>query len=111
MLGYVRPPAYAFWPYRRDHEAGAIGPRLFEHVCKMGSEGIISKHRERGYRAGRSAHWIKVKTRSRRQWFAQWKSIGLGERPKDNAGLSRRRIKCRPSIAGTIFWSLDSCGS
>jgi ATP-dependent DNA ligase len=30
----------------------------------MGLEGIVSKHRERGYRAGRSAHWIKVKNRT-----------------------------------------------
>jgi bifunctional non-homologous end joining protein LigD len=27
----------------------------------MGLEGIVSKHRERDYGAGRSAHWIKVK--------------------------------------------------
>ena len=26
-----------------DHEAGAIGPRLFERACKMGLEGIGSK--------------------------------------------------------------------
>ena len=32
-----------------DHEAGAIGPRLFEQACKMGLEGI------------RYAFWIKVK--------------------------------------------------
>jgi bifunctional non-homologous end joining protein LigD len=44
-----------------EHEAGAIGPRLFEQACKMGLEGIVSKHRERGYRAGRSPHWIKIK--------------------------------------------------
>jgi bifunctional non-homologous end joining protein LigD len=44
-----------------EHEAGAIGPRLFQQACKMGLEGIVSKHRERGYRAGRSPHWIKVK--------------------------------------------------
>jgi bifunctional non-homologous end joining protein LigD len=44
-----------------EHEADAIGPRLFEQACKMGLEGIVSKHRERGYRAGRSPHWIKVK--------------------------------------------------
>jgi bifunctional non-homologous end joining protein LigD len=44
-----------------DHEAGAIGPRLFEQACKMGLEGIVSKHRERGYRGGRSPHRIKVK--------------------------------------------------
>jgi bifunctional non-homologous end joining protein LigD len=44
-----------------DHEAGAIGPRLFEQACKMGLEGIVSKHRDRTYKAGRSPHWIKGK--------------------------------------------------
>jgi bifunctional non-homologous end joining protein LigD len=44
-----------------DHEAGAIGPCLFEQACKMGLEGIVSKHRERSYKAGSSRHWIKVK--------------------------------------------------
>jgi bifunctional non-homologous end joining protein LigD len=42
-------------------KAGAIGPRLFDQACQMGLEGIVSKHRERGYKAGRSQHWIKVK--------------------------------------------------
>jgi bifunctional non-homologous end joining protein LigD len=43
-----------------EHEVGATGPRLFEQACKMGLEGIISKHRERGYKAGPCRDWIKV---------------------------------------------------
>jgi ATP-dependent DNA ligase len=43
---------------------GEIGPAMFEHACKLGLEGIVSKHRYRGYRAGPCAHWIKVKNRS-----------------------------------------------
>jgi hypothetical protein len=31
---------------------GEIGP-VFEHACKLGLEGIVSKHRDRAYRAGR----------------------------------------------------------
>jgi bifunctional non-homologous end joining protein LigD len=27
----------------------------------MGLEGLVSKHRDRPYRPGRSPHWIKVK--------------------------------------------------
>jgi len=47
-----------------DPEEGPIGPRLFEQACKMGLEGIVSKHRERTYKAGRSTdYWIKVKKR------------------------------------------------
>ena len=40
---------------------GKIGPDLFDAACRMGLEGIVSKHRERPYRAGRCDHWQKVK--------------------------------------------------
>ncbi|MBR1193258.1 RNA ligase family protein [Bradyrhizobium sp. AUGA SZCCT0160] len=43
-------------------EAGEIGPGLFEAACRMGLEGLVSKHRERRYRP-RSCDWIKVKNR------------------------------------------------
>ena len=41
--------------------AGEIGPAMFKHACKLGLEGIVSKYRDRAYRAGRCSHWIKVK--------------------------------------------------
>ena len=44
-------------------EQGDIGPDLFRHACLMGLEGLVSKHRESVYRAGRSDRWIKVKNR------------------------------------------------
>jgi bifunctional non-homologous end joining protein LigD len=47
-----------------DFEQGEIGPDLFRHACLMGLEGIVSKHKDRPYRAGRSKHWIKVKNRT-----------------------------------------------
>jgi ATP-dependent DNA ligase len=45
-------------------EQGEIGPALFEQACKMGLEGLVSKHRARSYRAGNCKHWIKVKNRA-----------------------------------------------
>jgi bifunctional non-homologous end joining protein LigD len=42
-------------------EQGEIGPDLFRKVCEFGWEGIVSKRRERAYRAGSSSNWIKVK--------------------------------------------------
>ncbi|WP_315729839.1 RNA ligase family protein [Bradyrhizobium sp. SZCCHNRI2010] len=44
-------------------ESGAIGPGLFRMACRMGLEGMVSKHRERLYRP-RTCDWIKVKNRS-----------------------------------------------
>jgi bifunctional non-homologous end joining protein LigD len=44
-------------------ERGEIGPDLFRAARRMGLEGLVPKPRDRPYQAGRSKHWIKVKTR------------------------------------------------
>src|SRR5262249_1480115 len=44
-------------------ERGEIGPELFRAACRMGLEGLVSKHRDRPYQAGRSRYWVKVKNR------------------------------------------------
>ena len=46
-----------------DFQQGEIGQDLFRHACLMGLEGLVSKHRDRPYRTGRSPRWIKVKNR------------------------------------------------
>ncbi len=38
-------------------EQGEIGPDLFRAACKMGLEGLVSKHQDRPYRSGRQKHW------------------------------------------------------
>lgn len=43
-------------------EPGEIGLSLFEAACRMGLEGLVSKHRERRYRP-RTCDWVKVKNR------------------------------------------------
>ena len=42
-------------------ELGEIGPDLFRAACNMELEGLVSKHRDQPYRAGRSPYWVKVK--------------------------------------------------
>ena len=44
-------------------EQGEIGPDLFRAACRLGLEGLVSKHRDRPYQAGRSKHWVKIKNR------------------------------------------------
>jgi bifunctional non-homologous end joining protein LigD len=44
-----------------DFEQGEIGPDLFRKACEFGLEGLVSKHRDRAYRPGRSPNWLKVK--------------------------------------------------
>ena len=37
------------------------GPVVFEHACRLGCEGIVSKRRGSRYAAGRSPNWLEVK--------------------------------------------------
>jgi bifunctional non-homologous end joining protein LigD len=44
-----------------EHLDEEDGPLVFEHACKLGLEGIVSKRRDSPYASGRSPHWIKSK--------------------------------------------------
>jgi bifunctional non-homologous end joining protein LigD len=44
-----------------EHMEHDDGPLVFEHACKLGLEGIVSKRRDSLYSSGRSPHWIKSK--------------------------------------------------
>jgi bifunctional non-homologous end joining protein LigD len=46
---------------RLNEHLEADGPDVFHHACKLGLEGIVSKHGESRYHSGRSRHWIKSK--------------------------------------------------
>jgi bifunctional non-homologous end joining protein LigD len=46
-----------------DFERGEIGLDLFRAACRMGLEGMVSKHWDRPYRGGRQKYCIKVKNR------------------------------------------------
>ena len=37
------------------------GEIVFEHACKLGCEGIVSKRLGSTYRSGRSPLWLKIK--------------------------------------------------
>jgi hypothetical protein len=40
---------------------GGDGAVIYKHACALGCGGIVSKRLGSPYRAGRSAHWLKVK--------------------------------------------------
>jgi hypothetical protein len=44
-----------------EHLDEEDGPLVFEHACKLGLEGIVSKRRDSAYSSGRSPDWIKSK--------------------------------------------------
>jgi ATP-dependent DNA ligase len=49
--------------FAATYERGEIGPELFGAACKMGLEGIVSKHLARRYK-WRTCDWVKVKNRA-----------------------------------------------
>ena len=52
------------------------GPKVFDHVCQMGLEGIVSKRVDARYRSGMSTTWLKSKnaesTAMRREREEYW---------------------------------------
>jgi ATP-dependent DNA ligase len=79
-----RPPAGAQWLHeikfdgyrlvvapsivRYSEHFDEDGNRLFQHVCRLGLEGVISKVRNAPYRSGRSKDWIKAKCANRQEF-------------------------------------------
>jgi bifunctional non-homologous end joining protein LigD len=44
-----------------EHLEHDCGSTVFQHACKMGLEGIVSKRLGSRYRSGRSLDWLKMK--------------------------------------------------
>ncbi len=53
----LRPPTTV----RLSEHLESDGERVFEHACKIGAEGIISKRADGVYVKGRSSAWLKIK--------------------------------------------------
>ncbi len=49
-----------------DHVVGG-GARVFEHACRKGFEGIVSKRRDQPYLPGRGHAWLKIKCVQRQE--------------------------------------------
>ena len=48
-------------PIRYVHHFEGKGEALFDEVCQLGLEGIMSKRRASHYRSGRTTDWLKIK--------------------------------------------------
>ena len=46
---------------QQGQEIEGDGPTVFEHACRLGAEGTISKRRNSPYRSGRIDAWRKIK--------------------------------------------------
>jgi len=60
----------------------ATGDEVFQRASEMGVEGVVSKQRNRPYRSGRSAEWVKSKCQARQEFvivgFTHLKKGGPG---------------------------------
>jgi bifunctional non-homologous end joining protein LigD len=71
-------------PLRYSEHLAQDGPVMFEHACRLGLEGILSKRADLPYRPGRGDHWIKTKSILRQEFVivgyipstAETKSVG-----------------------------------
>jgi hypothetical protein len=72
LIGKAKRRAIRF----NEHLTGD-GPTVFEHVCRMGLEGIVSKRVDAPYRSGPSKTWVKTKNPEsaavRREQEEQWR--------------------------------------
>ena len=50
-----------------DHVVGS-GQSMFDHACRLGLEGIVSKRRDASYRSGRHGEWAKSKCLNREEF-------------------------------------------
>ena len=72
LIGRAKRRAIRF----NEHLTGD-GPTVFEHVCRMGLEGIVSKRMDAPYRSGPSKTWLKSKNPAseavRREREEEWR--------------------------------------
>jgi bifunctional non-homologous end joining protein LigD len=68
-----------------EHLEHDCGQTVFQHACKMGAEGIVSKRLGSRYRSGRSLEWLKFKNPAapavRREVEEDWGRSGGDENP------------------------------
>jgi bifunctional non-homologous end joining protein LigD len=71
---------------------------MFEHACKVGLEGVVSKVRDSAYPAGRSNDWVK-KTCAQRETLtiagfaldgSKWDGLYVGRRVRKTQAFAKR---------------------
>jgi bifunctional non-homologous end joining protein LigD len=63
------------------------GGRVFEHACRLGLEGVVSKRRDAPYRSGVQGNWVKVKCKATDSYPIVAFVEKLGAKPRRVASL------------------------
>jgi bifunctional non-homologous end joining protein LigD len=58
LVKLLRRSDYGIFSNEHVEDEAAV---VFQHACKLGLEGIVSKRRGSPYVSGRSSHWLKLK--------------------------------------------------
>ncbi|HET6778074.1 MAG TPA: DNA ligase D [Gemmatimonadales bacterium] len=96
LLRKLLPPAGAI--RYLDHFEGD-GDLLYQHVQKLGLEGIVAKQADSAYRAGRSPCWLKIRTRLSEDFVVVGFTASKGLRTGFGALLLAQYVK------GTLVYS------
>jgi bifunctional non-homologous end joining protein LigD len=72
-----------------EYEQGDIGDVLFRIACNMKLEGIVSKHLDCAYGAGKCKHWLKIKNPAHPAYSR------VRDAMASRTGLARQSIKER----------------
>jgi bifunctional non-homologous end joining protein LigD len=67
-------------PVRYSDHFDGRGPEVRERACSFALEGVVSKRRDRPFRAGRGRDWIKTKCLSRQEFVVVGHTPPQGER-------------------------------
>jgi bifunctional non-homologous end joining protein LigD len=81
LLSDAPDPLVYVEPFEED------GQRVFEHACKFGLEGLVSKRRDSPYRAGEHSFWVKVKCKATDTYPIVAFVEKLGAKPRRIASL------------------------
>ena len=86
-------------PIRFSDHLDEDGPTMFEHACRLGLEGIVSKRIDCPYRAGRGPHWLKTKGMLRQEF------VILGYIPSTAAAGTVGALLVGYFDHGTLFYA------
>ena len=86
-------------PIRFSEHLAQDGPTMFEHACRIGLEGIVSKRIDMPYRPGRGGHWLKTKGMLRQEF------VILGYVPSTVAKSTVGALMVGYYDKGTLFYA------
>jgi hypothetical protein len=108
--GHARIRACQGWPRHPVQRAHieADGATVFQHACKLGLEGIVSKRKDSPYRSGRSPDWQDEEPDGR--GGAAGGGRGLGSVSRRSEVLPYSRVRSRAQRAQPRFGGAFAAG-